>query len=50
MVIAITILLGIILLCIVTMAVMVSRAMPYDPAWDDPPEKVKGVNYDADDD
>lgn len=35
MVIAITILLGIILLCIITMAVMVSRAMPYDPAWDE---------------
>ena len=48
MVMAITVLLGIILLCIVTMAVMVSRAMPYDPAWDDPPEKV--VNYEDDDD
>ena len=47
---AITVMLAIILVCIITMAVMVSRAMPYDPAWDDPPEKVKVVNYDADDD
>lgn len=45
---AITVMLAIILLCIIIMAVMVSRAMPYDPAWDDPPEKV--VNYEDDDD
>ena len=45
---AITVMLAIILVCIITMAVMVSRAMPYDPAWDDdkPPEKV--INYDDD--
>ena len=49
MVIAITILLGVILLCIVTMAVMVSRATPYDPAWDDDkPPNIEGYREDDD--
>ena len=43
-VVAISVLIGIVLLCIILMAIMVSRAMPYDPAWDEPIEKV--VNYD----
>ena len=35
MVYAITVLIGIVLLCVITMCIMVSRAMDYDPAWDE---------------
>ena len=35
MVIAVTVLLGIILLCVIVMCIAVSRAMDYDPAWDE---------------
>lgn len=35
MVYAITVLIGIVLLCVITMFIMVSRAMDYDPAWDE---------------
>ena len=47
MVMAITVLLGIILFGVILLGVIVSRAMPYDPAWDDPPND-KVVNYDDD--
>lgn len=35
MVYAITVLLGIVLVCVITICVMITHAMDYDPAWDD---------------